>query len=146
MKNLQRHSFLYLVMVMILSALGISGCRTEPSTVQAADAVFSLKAVLMDGRMSFVGVGGAIDGVVNPELTVRAGDAVRLVIVNDDDMHHDIAIPDLNVHAPLLVGREQAAELTFQAGQPGTFAYYCTVTGHREVGMEGELIVTEREK
>lgn len=146
MKNLQRLLFPLFVLVAVLSAFGVSGCRTQPINTQTDDVVFTLRTVLVDGRMSFIGAGGEIDGTVNPDLIVRTGDAVRLVIVNGDDIPHDMAIPDLNVHVPLLTGREQAAELTFQAGQPDIFTYYCTVSGHRQAGMERKLIVKGREQ
>jgi nitrite reductase (NO-forming) len=141
MKHLQRPLFPFFVWVVILLAFGVSGCRPRPLTAHTADVVFTLKTGLVDGRMAFVGAGGEIEGVTNPDLTARAGEIIRLVIINGDDMLHDLAIPDLNVQSPLVTGREQAAELTFQAGEPGVYVYYCTVSGHRQAGMEGSLII-----
>jgi nitrite reductase (NO-forming) len=146
MKNLQHPLFPFFVLVVLLLAVGVSGCRTRPLTAQTADVVFTLQTGLMDGRMAFVGVGGAIEGVANPDLIAHAGETVRLVIINGDGMPHDLAIPDLHGHTPLLTGREQDAELTFQAGEPGVYVYYCTVSGHRQIGMEGRLIVTADER
>ena len=57
-------------------------------------------------------------------------------------MPHDIAIPAFGIQTPLLTAGGQNAEVMFEAGQPGEFAYYCAVSGHRQIGMEGRLIVT----
>lgn len=133
------------ILALLLVALGASGCQPQPLTAQTADVVFTLKTATVDGRMAFVGVGGPIEGVTNPDLIVRAGETVRVVIVNGDEMPHDLAIPDLTVQTPLLTGRGQTAEVTFRAGKPGATVYYCTVSGHRQSGMEGRLIVTADE-
>lgn len=92
--------------------------------------------------MAFIGVGGEIDGVVNPELTANAGDTVRITVINGDAMLHDLTIDEFGVSTGELTEAEQTETVEFVAGQPGTFAYYCSVPGHREVGMEGEIVIT----
>jgi nitrite reductase (NO-forming) len=94
--------------------------------------------------MIFVGVGGEIDGAVNPDMRVSAGDTIRVVLVNGDGIPHDFSIPDLNVHSALASAKAQNLEIVFHADKTGEFAYYCTVAGHRQMGMEGKLFVTER--
>lgn len=91
--------------------------------------------------MAYVGVGGDIDGVVNPELVVNQGDFVRITVINGDPTLHDLRIDEFSVHTGELLQDEQTATVEFVASQPGTFKYYCTVPGHREVGMEGLLRV-----
>jgi len=91
--------------------------------------------------MVFIGVDGEIDGMVNPNLVVNAGDTVRIVLVNGDNLPHDFSAPDLNVQTSLITTKGQKADPVFQADQAGEFVYYCTVAGHRQMGMEGKLIV-----
>jgi nitrite reductase (NO-forming) len=98
---------------------------------------------MADGRMVFIGVGGEIDGAVNPDLHVHPGDHVRLVLENGDGMPHDLAIPDLFAQSPMVSSQGERAELIFKVGEDnrGTFPYFCTVIGHRQAGMEGKLVV-----
>ena len=50
---------------------------------------FTLKTGLHNGNMVFIGSGGNIEGVVNPELHVGEGDLVKLTLVNGDAAEHD---------------------------------------------------------
>ncbi|RJP48692.1 MAG: hypothetical protein C4557_12500 [Anaerolineaceae bacterium] len=127
---------------LVALVLAVGGCRTQPPS-HTVDAEFTLETAMFEGRMVFMGVGGEIDGLVNPDLNVDAGDTVRVVLVNDDGIPHDFAVPDLDAQTSLVMAKGQTAEAVFQAGKPGEFDYYCAVAGHRQMGMEGELIVHE---
>ncbi len=91
--------------------------------------------------MSFMGVGGSIDGVVNPELIAHVGDTVRLTVINSDPVLHDMKIDEFGVYTGQLTQAEETVTLEFIVNSPGMFNYYCTVPGHREIGMEGVLRV-----
>jgi nitrite reductase (NO-forming) len=92
--------------------------------------------------MSYVGVGGEIDGVVNPTLVADAGDTVRITVINGDPTLHDLNIDEFGVATGDLVAAEETVTVEFVAAQPGMYEYYCSVPGHREVGMKGMLHVT----
>lgn len=94
-----------------------------------------------DPAMAFVGVGGEIDGIANPELVVNLGDTVRITVINGDPTWHDLKIDEFNVDTGQLLEDEQTVIVEFVANQPGNFEYYCSVPGHREVGMKGLLRV-----
>lgn len=112
----------------------------SPSTVS-----FTLQTNVFEGRIVYVGVGGEIDGVTNPDLVVHPGETVRVVLVNGDGMPHDLYLPDFNVKTPLLISKGKTAELSFTVGEnrTGTYVYYCTQPGHRQAGQEGKLIVAK---
>lgn len=131
-----------LSLFLILLALATGGCKTQHPS-QAVDVAFTLKTAMLEGRMVFVGVGGEIDGMVNPDLNVTAGESIRVTLVNDDGVPHDFAIPDLGVHSALISSKTQTVNVIFRAGGAGEFTYYCTVAGHRQMGMEGRLLVSE---
>jgi nitrite reductase (NO-forming) len=94
-----------------------------------------------DPVMAFVGVGGTIDGVVNPELVVNLGDTVRLTIINGDPTLHDLRLDEFGVNSGQLLSDEQTVTMEFTADKAGDFTYYCSVPGHRQIGMEGLLRV-----
>src|SRR5690606_20997941 len=48
------------------------------------DVSFTLETAIADGRLAFVGVGGTIDGVVNPTLEVTLGQVVQVTLINGD--------------------------------------------------------------
>lgn len=132
-----------LPLFLVLSVLAVGGCKTQPSIPQTVDAEFALETAMLEESMVFIGVGGEIDGAINPDLNVNSGEAVRVVIVNDDGIPHDFAVPDLDAQTSLVMVKGQTAEVIFQAGKSGEFDYYCAVAGHRQMGMEGKLIVHE---
>lgn len=94
-----------------------------------------------DPAMAFVGVGGTIDGVINPELTANLGDTVRITVINGDPMQHDLKIDEFGVYTGELLTDEQTVTVEFVADQVGAFKYYCSIPGHRQIGMEGILKV-----
>jgi nitrite reductase (NO-forming) len=132
-----------LSLLLILLALAVGGCHPRPPAPPAVDAEFTLKTALLEGSMAFVGVGGRIHGIANPDLIVRSGDTVRIVIVNGDGVPHDFAIPALGAQTALVTTKGQTTDVTFEASEIGEFEYYCAVSGHRQMGMTGKLIVRE---
>lgn len=141
-----------LLSLLALCLLIVAGCgsstaegKSAPEQEGAPRREFTLSTGIVDGRMVFVGVGGDIDGMVNPELTVRAGDAVHIELVNGDGMTHDLAVPDLHVQTAPAMGKGNTVDVAFTARQSGVYAYICTVAGHRQAGMAGSLVVTPRE-
>lgn len=142
-----------LLSVVLLLAVLLTACgkRAEASTVtavavgaqDASGPTFRLMTAHVDGRMVYVGVGGEIDGVVNPDLLVDAGSVVTVVLENGDGMAHDVAAPDLDASSRKVTRKGATVELRIvvPADVAGSFAYYCTVSGHRQAGMEGRIVV-----
>jgi nitrite reductase (NO-forming) len=102
---------------------------------------FTLKTGLAYEKMSFTGVGGEIDGQVNPDLYVQPGDVVEIILLNDDGVVHNIAIDEFGALSEDIMQIGQQTRIIFTADQEGTFAYYCNIPGHRAAGMQGRLIV-----
>ncbi|GAB4528857.1 MAG: hypothetical protein OHK0046_48180 [Anaerolineae bacterium] len=94
-----------------------------------------------DPAMAFVGVGGEIEGIINPELVVNLGDTVRITVINGDRTLHDLKIDEFGVYTGEMIEDEQTVTIEFVANQPGNFDYYCSIPGHRDIGMEGLLRV-----
>ena len=114
------------------------------SNAQAGTTVeYTLKTVLGSSTppMAFVGVGGTIDGKINPELTANVGDTIKLTVINGDAIHHDLTIDEFKQSTGPMTAKDQTVVLTFVADKPGSFKYYCATPGHRQVGMEGTLTI-----
>lgn len=90
-------------------------------------------------------MGGEIEGVINPDLVVQPGDVLRLVLLNGDGMQHDLYLPDFEAKTSFVSKIGDQADIIVEISdlQPGTYAYYCTVAGHRQAGQEGRLIVED---
>lgn len=102
-----------------------------------------------------------------PSFTIPAGEPVTVTLVNKGLVEHDFVIEqvdaqmtllqdsgseahqahgeesDFDVHASAQVGTTTVIELTIL--EPGTYQFFCSVEGHREAGMIGELIVAALE-
>ena len=109
------------------------------------ETVFTLKTIAGDGKLLYIGMGGEIDGSINPDLVVQPGAVVRIVLINGDGMVHDLFLPDFNAKTEYVKKISDQAEIVFEVGdrQPGSYVYYCTLPGHRQAGQEGKLIISE---
>jgi len=58
------------------------------------DAKYTLRSGIAEGRMVYIGVGGAIEGKANPILTAAEGQVVELTLINGEGAEHDIVFPD----------------------------------------------------
>lgn len=110
----------------------------------SSDAKYTLRSGIADGRMVYLGVGGAIDGKVNPVLTAAEGQVVELTLINGEGAEHDIVFPDQNSKSPRVTGKGASTTIAFRAEKSGDFIYFCSVPGHRLAGMQGQFIVTAR--
>lgn len=108
-----------------------------------ANVSFTLKTALADGRLAFVGVGGEIDGKVNPALRIKPGETVQITLINGDGVDHDIVLPDLKVASEHVLTKNASTAISFKVDKEGEYVYYCSVPGHRQAGMEGRLIVAK---
>ena len=105
---------------------------------------FTLHGSIGSTGFQFVGVGGDIDGLVNPDLNGKVGDVVKVNVISDG-MPHDFAIDELGVKSDPATVAEEAVSIVFTVTEAGTFIYYCTTPGHAlpdaGVGMFGNFIV-----
>lgn len=77
-------------------------------------------------------------------LSMRAGEATRIELKNDGAVEHALIVsaPDGRgdwIHLHAMAGGADAG--TFRINEPGRYPVLCTVQGHTEAGMVGELVV-----
>ena len=75
---------------------------------------------------------------------MRAGEATRIELENDGAVEHAliVASPDGKgdwIHLHAMANTTDAG--TFRIDKPGKYRVLCTVEGHIEAGMVGELVV-----
>ena len=110
----------------------------------------------------------AIDFAYSPfSIKIPAGQSVTLTLKNSGKVEHDFVIDKINVidisvgesghaehhqvgHGPeydlhFFAKAGETATLEFTALDPGTYEIFCSVEGHKEAGMIGELIVAAQE-
>ena len=73
------------------------------------------------------------------EIKLKKGEKVAVKFVNTEGFH-DFVIDELNVRTQRIA--EGASEtILIPTDKTGTYAYYCSVGQHRNLGMEGKLII-----
>jgi plastocyanin len=75
------------------------------------------------------------------QLSAKAG-KVTIEMTNMSPVEHDVAVAQGTTvvgQTPVFTGGSKAVTLNLK---PGTYAFYCTVPGHRQAGMEGTLTVS----
>jgi len=139
-----RRSLLFTVITLILTACGGTSQPATEITLEAGDFTYSI-----------------------PSITVKAGEPVVLTIKNTGQLEHDFVIERIDVktnvikdsgsdehqahgaeanydlHVSAQVGETSVIEFT--VAEPGTYQFFCSVAGHKEAGMVGELIVVVEE-
>ena len=100
---------------------------------------------------------------ISPAITIPAGEPVTLTVKNAGQAEHDFVVETIDVNTKVIQdngsnahhahGSEQnydlhisarpgeASIIEFTAWEPGTYKVFCTVEGHEEAGMIGELTV-----
>lgn len=97
------------------------------------------------------GVATPVNGVVQVTIgerniqpkvvSIRAGEEVTFQVTSRVS-YHTFSIDEIDgQEINLRVRRDTTESVTLTVNTPGTYAYYCRVTGHRGFGEEGKLIV-----
>ena len=76
----------------------------------------------------------------NPaRLTLKAGQSAKLVMENIGSIEHDFTVDDAGFKLSVTGGKTKDKELKID--KPGTYEFHCSVAGHKDAGMKGELVV-----
>ncbi|MEK7067499.1 MAG: plastocyanin/azurin family copper-binding protein [Patescibacteria group bacterium] len=86
-----------------------------------------------------VNVSGKKFSFTPAEIRVKQGQKVKINFTNAEGFHN-LVIDEFNVSTPQ-INAGASASIEFTANKTGTFSYYCSVANHRQLGMEGKLIV-----
>jgi nitrite reductase (NO-forming) len=117
---------------------------TQPASSYIPGLRYTLRSGIAEGRMVFIGVGGAIDGQVNPVLSAAEGQGVQITLINGEGAEHDIVFADQEATARSahITGKGASTNIAFRAGKAGDYIYFCSLPGHKLAGMQGQFLVT----
>ncbi len=120
--------------------LGMRGILVVGKGEAAATVEYTLDGRFIDGKMVFVGEGGDINGLLNPDLTANPGDLVKIHLTSSEGILHNFYLDEFNVRSQD-ASTPEGITVEFIVGADGTFVYYCGIPGHRQAGMQGKMIV-----
>ena len=144
MKHIYKVFTLLAAISMLISACASRRASAEESSTTTTGKVieYALQSSMEDGKMLFTGVGGGIDGAINPTLSANVGDVVKVTLSSGEGVEHNISFPDFNATSENVVGKGSSTTLEFTVDKGGSFSYLCSVAGHKEAGMVGKFEVT----
>lgn len=74
------------------------------------------------------------------EITAKPGDTIA--VTNVGSLEHNFTVDELGIAEDLPTGGSETVMITIpEDAEPGDYAFYCSVPGHREAGMEGTLTI-----
>ena len=80
------------LLALLLLAVQGQSAAAQSETRYTNPKVFTLKTGIATGRMVYIGVGGDIDGQINPTLVVHEDETVQINLINGEGAEHDVVI------------------------------------------------------
>jgi len=140
------------VVLLVPFALALAACGGTASTPSAAAPKEPLAVTLSMSEFAFEPA----------EVSARVGQPVKLALVNKGTLLHDFSSMDAKVEVMsmhegaahdmgdmasqmtmhMAVDASTTETLEFTPTEAGAYEFYCSVSGHKEQGMVGKLIVT----
>ncbi len=74
-------------------------------------------------------------------INAKVNQPIEITVTNQGALDHDLVIEDYDINILLSPGDTEVFTITVD--HPGTVTYICSIPGHEEAGMTGEIIVTE---
>lgn len=133
--KLQRVAFLVgvLALALIVAACGGGGSKSDTSTSSSSSSAGEAVEIAVT-----LGGGGNEFSITPNNITVSAGQEVRLVLRNEGSLPHDFHITAFDINSPVIPpGGEHV--ITFTPNRTGEFLMACHEPGHS--AMTGTFIV-----
>lgn len=108
-----------------------------PAAARAQLRKVVLKTGLAGGKMVYLDE----KGNANPVIRGNVGDTIEITISSGEGAEHDIVFEGLGVQSAKFNGKTGPVKVSLKLAQSGRFTYFCSIPGHRQIGMEGTLEV-----
>ena len=133
------------IFFVFIGAIWLMGCST--SSQPATEITLEAKDLAYEPLSITVPVSQPVtlkiknNGQVEHDFVIQKINVTNVVKQDSGmDMSHDMDDEEYDLHISVLPG--ESSTITFTPTLAGTYQYFCTVAGHKEAGMVGELIVT----
>jgi uncharacterized cupredoxin-like copper-binding protein len=74
-------------------------------------------------------------------INAKVNQPIEITVTNAGALDHDLVIDELGVDILLAPGDTEVVSVTVD--HAGTIQYICSIPGHEEAGMVGDIVVTE---
>ena len=128
-----RARLLALVAALAMALAACSGGGTDDTTDAGGDA-----PAADAGAAVFVG-NDALQWASAPESAELVDGSLEVTIECDGAVPHNIVFEGVDDDAVVAECSGNDSATGTLTAEPGTYTYYCSIPGHREAGMEGEI-------
>ena len=130
------------VLVVVPLVLAACGDDDEDTTTSAASdtTTATTEATTPSGGGETVAISETEYEIAPPDPTVKAG-SVTFEVTNDGSTIHDLEIEGDGVEEKTATIQPGDSDSLTVDLQPGSYKLYCTIDGHEDLGMTGELTV-----
>ena len=139
----QKIFFTLVCAILLTGCAGASGQPLTEITVEAADFTYDPVSITVPASQPIT-LTLKNTGKVEHDFVI---DNINVVNVEASDSgpaeHHQMNQPEYDLHFFAKAG--ETAVLQFTAMEPGKYEIFCSIDGHKEAGMIGELIVAAQE-
>lgn len=127
-----------LIAVLTLTACGTASSDVAEFNVEMRDFSFSPDTLAVTANQK-VRTNVLNKGNIEHDFSIMEIPTASKPKVADPSHAHEMTGPEPQLHASALPGIKNTVEFT--PTKPGTYEFYCVISGHKEQGMVGKLIV-----
>ena len=128
-------------LLLVVAGLVLSGCslflQTPKKSSSTTAPTQTSAQTLAQGKVTTVSA--ANFSYDKPEIRVKKGEKLTIRFTNTRGQHN-LIVEGLNVQTDIL-GEGDSQDVVVPTDTVGTFSYFCSVGNHRQLGMEGKLII-----
>lgn len=125
--------YISLVLSLFLLSAVLASCQNSETTTQTTEPADDVDIVVEMDASNYA--------FSETTITVKKGQTVRIELTVTQGVH-DWVVDEFSA-ATNQAGAGSMVSVVFTADESGEFEYYCSVSGHRAMGMVGTLIVEE---
>lgn len=138
------------ILLALFSLIALTACASKPSepakdiTVEMTDFAYTPSTITVPVGQPVTLTLKNVGNIEHDFVVEKISASAKVIQDSGSDVHHAHGAQqnyDLHVSA----GAGQTSVLQLNVSEPGTYKIFCSVEGHEEAGMIGELVVLSNE-